>query len=45
MPLGDSMGDKVIGVLGMTVVHAVAPQQPVGMDYAKDFYVPVDGLP
>jgi hypothetical protein len=29
----------------MTVVHAVAPEGPDGMDYAKDYYVPVDGLP
>ncbi len=44
LPLGDKTGDRVTGVLGMTVVHAVAPLEPVGMEYAKDYYIPVDGL-
>jgi hypothetical protein len=45
LPLGDDTGDNITGVLGMTVVHSVVPERPVGLSYAKDFYVPVDGLP
>lgn len=45
LPLGDGTGDNVTGVLGMTVVHSIAPERPVEMDYAKDYYLPVDGLP
>jgi hypothetical protein len=45
LPLGNDTGNEVTGVLGMTVVHSVVPERPVGLDYAKDYYLSVDDLP
>ncbi|MEO3430386.1 PAS domain-containing protein [Pelagibius sp. CAU 1746] len=45
LPLGDDAGNEVTGILGMTVVHSVAPEGPIGMSYPKDHFVPVDDLP
>ena len=45
LPLGDTEGSRISGVLGMTVIHSTVLGSSTDLDYARERFIAVDDLP